>query len=192
MCTPLKSQYETSDDRKARNQQYEQGLNDNYRRWTKEDLQRTGQMDRINERVAEAEAAFNKERDAQIAKLTPKAPQPVKSPFGVMPGRANTGTAPARAPQPTPQQAMMIKNLQRQQFNADQMRRDLMREASLKRVESGVYSRQNITADSAPSQVSVIGGASGRRPRGSTSGGARGGNGTPTTGSTGVKLNIGT
>ena len=174
MCIATNSkQYKQSDEAKAKGQAYEQ-MDDRFKRWTEEDLRSSGQMDRINERVSEAEAAFNKERDAhrQVA------------------NQRNAGMGSVR---PSAFQTLMAPSLTSREFDAGKMRQDLMREAALKRVESGVYSRTNITSDTPSQQVSVIGGASSRASSGSTSGVSRGGTGSnPRTGPTGVKLNIGT
>lgn len=171
MCL-AKQQYKPSDEAKAKSQAYEQ-MDDRYKRWTEEDLRSSGQMDQINQQVSAKEAEFNKARETALRGLS----------------NMRGGTLGQQDPVAT---ALAMRKVPGQ-FNADQMRRDLMREAALKRVESGVYSRQNITADTPSQQVSVIGGASSRAASGSTSGVSRGGRGSdPRTGPTGVKLNIGT
>ena len=170
MCL-AKQQYKSSDKAKAKGQAYEQ-MNDRYKRWTEEDLRSSGQMDQINQQVSAKESEFNQAKEAQMRRM------------GWRPD--NTFRA-GLNPYP------YLGIIQRQKFNADKMRQDLMREAALKRVESGVYQRTNITSDTPSQQVSVIGGASSRAASGSTSGVSRGGRGSdPRTGPTGVKLNIGT
>lgn len=205
MCL-AKQQYKQSDEAKAKGQAYEQ-MDDRYKRWTEEDLQRTGQMDQINKQVAAKEAEFNQAKEAQMRRMgwRPQAEidaarqqQQQSAASGLRLGTGRSGTLGqqgnlARAARSNVKANPMLSMIQSQKFNADQMRRDLMREAALKRVESGVYSRTNITADTPSQQVSVIGGASSRASSGSTSGVSRGGTGSnPRTGPTGVKLNIGT
>lgn len=205
MCL-AKQQYKQSDEAKAKGQAYEQ-MNDRYKRWTEEDLQRTGQMDQINKQVAAKEAEFNQAKEAQMRRMgwRPQAEidaarqqQQKSAASGLRLGTGRSGTLGQQsslvlAARSNVKANPMLAIVQGQKFNADQMRRDLMREAALKRVESGVYSRTNITADTPSQQVSVIGGASSRASSGSTSGVSRGGTGSnPRTVPTGVKLNIGT
>ena len=205
MCL-AKQQYKTSDEAKGRNASYE-NLNPNYKRWTDEDLQRTGKLDAINQRVSAAEAEFNKAKEAEMRKVgwrpqseidAAKQQQQSMASGLRLPGGRSSGTFAMRSPAASaalsnPRMSPQLAMIQKQTFNADQMRRDLMREAALKRIEKGVYNRPNITADTPSQQVSVIGGASSRASSGSTSGVSRGGTGSnPRTGPTGVKLNIGT
>lgn len=191
MCL-AKQQYKQSDEAKARGQAYEQ-MDDRYKRWSEEDLQRTGQMDQINAQVAAKETEFNQAKEAQMRRLGWR-PQSESAASGLRLGSGQSGTVgQSRRLNAFNINKFALASIGSKQFNADQMRRDLMREASLKRVESGVYSRTNITSDTPSQQVSVIGGASSRASSGSTSGVSRGGTGSnPRTGPTGVKLNIGT
>lgn len=202
MCL-AKQQYKSSDEAKAKGQAYDQ-MNDRYKRWTEEDLQRTGQMDRINERVSAKEAEFNQAKETAMRRYgwrpqseleAARQQQQNNAASGLRLGTGRSGTLGQQNALATAaiMRNPMLQMIQSQKFNADQMRRDLMREAALKRVESGVYSRTNITADTPSQQVSVIGGASSRASSGSTSGVSRGGTSSnPRTGPTGVKLNIGT
>lgn len=210
MCTApdsLKQQsYQTSKDTDLRNRAYDQ-LNDRYKRWTTETLQRSGEMDRINQQVSSREAEFNKTRERAMrnvgwrpeSETRSQLPSPTSPLSQLRLGRGGqSGTAASQgaalsAGFSSPQSNPLLRDIMSYRFDADALRRDLMREAALKRVESGVYSRTNITADTPSQQVSVIGGASRRASSGSTSGVSRGGTGSnPSTGPTGVKLNIGT
>lgn len=202
MCL-AKQQYKSSDEAKAKGQAYEQ-MNDRYKRWTEEDLQRTGQMDRINQQVSAKESEFNQAKETQMrrwgwrpesetAAFRQQSQQSAASGLRLGTGRSGTLGQQSNALRAGLNSTPYISAIQSQKFNADKMRQDLMREAALKRVESGVYSRTNITADTPSQQVSVVGGASSRASSGSTSGVSRGGRGSdPRTGPTGVKLNIGT
>lgn len=169
MCT-VPGNYSQSDEAKSRNQGYDQ-MDDRYRRWTQEDLQRTGQLDQINSQVQAAEQAFNQRKSQALASYSNV--NPLQGGYLMS--------------------IVAADKINRQNFNAGQMREDLIREAALKRIESGVYNRPVSGADTqAPQQaVSVIGGGSGKG-RASTSGVASstrppGTNSSPT----GVKLNIG-
>jgi hypothetical protein len=201
MCL-AQQQYKQSDEAKAKNASYD-SLNDRYKRWTSEDLDRTGEMDRINQQVSQREAEFNQAKEQQLRKYgwrpeSELAQQSSTGPnlrLGTMGGRPGPNGQQqfnARGVQGVINMNPTIQGIQRQQFNSDKMRQDLTRQAALKRVESGVYQRPNITADTPTTQAAVIGGASSRVAKGSTSGGTRGGTGTPRNGPTGVKLNIGT
>jgi hypothetical protein len=165
MCT-VPGNYSQSDQAKSRNQGYDQ-MDERYRRWTQEDLQRTGQLGGIDSQVQASEQRFNQQKQSMVSAEQNRTPSLLSS--------------------------MRLMQLNKQTFNADQMRQDLIREAALKRIESGVYNRPTGGADSvAPQQaVSVIGGGSGKS-RGGTSGVASSTRPPATNSSpTGVKLNIG-
>jgi hypothetical protein len=165
---PVLPQYKQSDKAKAASQQY-QGLDARYKRWAAEDL---GSFPDIDRRVSEAEKAFNTNKEAQLNSLR----------------GSSTGNRSAMA---ASKMNPYIRQIEQQQFNAGQMRQDLMSQAVMDRVKSGVYNRgYQVTGTGQASQASVVGGGSGRTSARDRLSISKAGGGTPT-GPVGTNLNIG-
>jgi len=177
-------------------QQQFDSLDPRYQRWTQEDLQRTDALQGINQQVSQAEQSFNQQRDAEIARLQPStAPRSASTPTAsssFAPQKQRPGPDSTPSPQGffgTVAKAQRLSSIP-SQFNADEMRQDLIRQFAIDRVRSGVYNRPQMQAQASSTGASVVGGASSRRS-GGTSGSSRGGKGVPSPGPIGVNLNIG-
>jgi hypothetical protein len=198
---PNLPQYSQSEAAKTASQAYDV-QDERFKRWASEDLGKAGALESINQRVSAAETKFNQERESQMRSLgwRPQAEfeqqqaQIRNSPtFNLRVGRPNSGTVGQRALAigSVAQNNPYVQQLGRQTFNAEQMRQDLIREATMDRIKSGVYSRgYQVTGTGQQSQATVVGGASGRRASTSGSPSSKSG-GQVTTGPVGTKLNIG-
>jgi hypothetical protein len=183
-------QYKQSDQAKSASKQY-QGLDERYKRWAAEDL---GSFPDIDRRVSEAEKAFNTKKEAQLRSLGWKPDAEIQQrqtasrnfPLALSPrGALRTATA------VNPVMNSQIRQLQQQQFNAGQMRQDLVSQAVMDRVNSGVYNRgYQVTGTGQTSQASVVAGGGGRAQARDRLSISKAGGGTPT-GPIGTNLNIG-
>jgi hypothetical protein len=155
-------QYKQSDQAKSASKQY-QSLDERYKRWAAEDL---GSFSDIDRRVNEAQSAFNAREEARFSHFK-------SSPLGSSMSKLLLGAVP------------------RQQFNAGQMRQDLISQAVMDRVNSGVYNRgYQVTGTGQTSQASVVAGGGGRAQARDRLSISKAGGGTPT-GPIGTNLNIG-
>jgi hypothetical protein len=189
---PNLPQYKQSDKAKATSKQYK-SLDERYKRWAAEDL---GSFPDIDRRVSEAEKAFNKNKEAQMRSLGWKSDAEIQQQQAALrnsPSGRTTLAGKVSAMGPRPGMIPYVRQLEQQQFNAGQMRQDLMSQAVMDRVKSGVYNRgYQVTGTGQTSQASVVGGGGGSgrtsaRDRLSIS---KAGGGIPT-GPVGTNLNIG-
>jgi hypothetical protein len=187
---PNLPQYKQSDEAKAASQQY-QGLDARYKRWAAEDL---GSFPDIDRRVSEAEKAFNTNKEAQMRSLGWKSDAEIQQQQAALrnsPSGRTTLAGKVSAMGPLPGMIPYVRQLEQQQFNAGQMRQDLMSQAVMDRVKSGVYNRgYQVTGTGQASQASVVGGGSGRTSARDRLSISKAGGGTPT-GPVGTNLNIG-
>lgn len=161
-------------------------MSDQYQQWSAEDVGKAGSAESVNQQVSQAQQKFDAQKTEQLRDLQ-QTSGPF-NPFSIRARRGSMGTSPANQRM----NQRMNSELQSQQFNADQMRSDLMRDAQLKRVDSGVYGRgYQVTQGSPQKGATVIGGSSGRQRSVGTASRKPTGSSTPSA-PTGVKLNIGT
>jgi len=195
---PNLPQYKQSDEAKAASQQY-QGLDARYKRWAAEDL---GSFSDVDRRVSEAEKAFNTNKESQLRSLGWKSDAEIQqqqaairnSPSANLRVGKGSGTTlgqSALAISAAPRMSPYVRQLEQQQFNAGQMRQDLISQAVLDRVNSGVYNRgYQVTGTGQTAQASVVAGGSSRTQAKDRLSISKAGGGIPT-GPVGTNLNIG-
>lgn len=194
---PNLPQYKQSDEAKAATQQY-QGLDERYKRWAAEDL---GSFSDIDRRVSEAEKAFNTNKESQLRSLGWKSDAELQQQQAALRNSPSASLRVGKGTATLGQNAMAlssafrlnpyVRQLEQQQFNAGQMRQDLMSQAVMDRVNSGVYNRgYQVTGTGQTSQASVVAGGSGRTQAKDRLSISKAGGGTPT-GPVGTNLNIG-
>ena len=194
---PSLPQYNQSDQAKAASQQY-QGLDARYKRWAAEDL---GSFSDIDRQVSEAEKAFNANKESQLRSLGWKSDAELQQQQAALRNSPSVNLRVGKGTATLGQNAMAlssafrlnpyVRQLEQQQFNAGQMRQDLISQAVMDRVKSGVYNRgYQVTGTGQTSQASVVGGGSGRTQAKDRLSISKAGGGTPT-GPVGTNLNIG-
>ena len=194
---PNLPQYKQSDEAKAASQQY-QGLDARYKRWAAEDL---GSFSDVDRRVSEAEKAFNTNKESQLRSLGWKPAEELQQQQSASRGFPASNLRIGKGSSTLGQNATAIgsasamnpyvRRLEQQQFNADQMRQDLISQAVMDRINSGAYSRgYQVTGTGQTSQASVVAGGSSRTKAKDRLSISKAGGGTPT-GPVGTNLNIG-